>query len=62
MKHFRKFLFRKTSNMTRYLIPKFTPKRDKEFLYISSFELLHVKKRLKVKGLFIVEIAISLSS
>ena len=25
--------------MTRYLIPKFTPKRDKEFLYISSFEL-----------------------
>ena len=48
--------------MTRYLIPKFTPKRDKEFLYISSFELLHVKKRLKVKGLFIVEIAISLSS
>ena len=32
--------------MTRYLIPKFTPKRDKEFLYISSFELLHVTWKL----------------
>ena len=26
--------------MTRYLIPKFYTKRDKEFLCISSFELL----------------------